>query len=382
MLVRVLVAEPDERADRRRRGVEDRHAMALDDVPEAVRPGMRRHALVHERGRAVGEDPVDDIGVARDPAAVCRTPEGVFVLEIEDRLRGGRDVGEIAARGMQNAFRLAGGAARVEHEQRVLGVEHRGLAGRRSPAHGVVPPDVAPGRHRRRLARAAHHHHVVDVARALQRRVDGLLERIGSAAPVSAVGGDDELGADVLDPVAQRLGGEPAEHHAVWRADPRAREHRDRQLGDHRHVERHAVALLDAERRERIGEPAHLGVELAVGERAHVARLALPDDRGLGAAPGVLALEMPVEAVVGDVELAADEPLRERRLPVEHLLPGLEPGDVLARHLGPESLRVARAECAERLRLLCGPVGALGEFRGRFEDTLLAQQRLEVGHAP
>jgi hypothetical protein len=53
-------------------------------------------------------------------------------------------------------------------------------------------------------------------------------------------------------------------------------------------------------------------VQLAVGERAHVAGLALPDDRGLGAPPGIHALEVPVEAVVRDVELAADEPLRER----------------------------------------------------------------------
>jgi hypothetical protein len=160
-------------------------------------------------------------------------------------------------------------------------------------------------------------------ATPFQRRVDGGLERIRRAAPEAAVGGDDELRADILDPVAQCLGGEAAEHDAVRRADPRAREHRDRQLRDHRHVQRYAISLADAERGERVREPAHLGVQLSVGERALVAGLALPDDRGLVAAPRVLALEMAVETVVRDVELPAHEPLRERRLPVEHLLPGL-----------------------------------------------------------
>src|SRR5262245_36863980 len=115
-------------------------------------------------------------------------------------------------------------------------------------------------------------------------------------------------------------------------------------------------------------------MELAVGERPHVAGLALPDDCGLVAAPRVLALEVSVEAVVGEVQLSADEPLRERRLPLEYLLPRLEPGDVLARHVGPEPLRVARAERAQRLGLLRGPVRALRELRRRLEDALLAQQ--------
>ena len=53
------------RADRRGRRVEDRHAVPLDHLPEAVGARVGRHALVHQRGRAVGEDPVDDVGMAR-----------------------------------------------------------------------------------------------------------------------------------------------------------------------------------------------------------------------------------------------------------------------------------------------------------------------------
>ena len=53
-----------------------------------------------------------------------------------------------------------------------------------------------------------------------------------------------------------------------------------------------------------------------------VAGLALPVDGDLVAKAG---LDVPVHAVVRDVELAADEPLRERRVPVQRLLPRLGP---------------------------------------------------------
>ena len=44
----------------------------------------------------------------------------------------------------------------------------------------------------------------------------------------------------------ERVAREAAEDHRVHGADARAREHGDRELGDHRHEQRDAVALLDA----------------------------------------------------------------------------------------------------------------------------------------
>ena len=61
---------------------------------------------------------------------------------------------------------------------------------------------------------------------------------------------------------------------------------------------------------QRIGEAADVGVQLAVGHVAHVARLADEGQRGLVAA----LLEVHVEAVVGDVELAVGEPAVVRGL--------------------------------------------------------------------
>ena len=106
-------------------------------------------------------------------------------------------------------------------------------------------------------------------------------------------------------------------------------------FGDHRHVDRDAVARLDAELLQHVGELADFAVQILVAQHAGVARLAFPDDGGLVLAGGG---QVPVEAVVAGVELAADEPLRERLVPLEHLVPGLEPVQALG-GLPPRTLR-------------------------------------------
>ena len=114
------------------------------------------------------------------------------------------------------------------------------------------------------------------LGRPLQRLVDVDLESAGLAAPVAAVGGDDQLRLGVVDAVGERLGGEPAEDDGVRRADAGAGEHRDRQLGNHRHVDGDPVAAPDAELLQRVGGPVHLEIEIVVGDDLAVARLALP----------------------------------------------------------------------------------------------------------
>ena len=153
---------------------------------------------------------------------------------------------------------------------------------------------------------------------ACERFVGDALQLHDVAAAIAAVGRDEQPRLLVVDAVAQRLGAEAAEDHAVHGADARAGQHRDGQLGDERQVDRDAIALPDAERLEHVGELADLAIELPVGDGAAIAGLAFPDDRGLVAPP---AADVPVQAVDAGVQLAADEPLRVRRLPVEHLGP-------------------------------------------------------------
>ena len=103
-------------------------------------------------------------------------------------------------------------------------------------------------------------------------------------AAIAAVGRDQEPRAGVLDAILEREGREAAEHHRMHGADARAGMHRDHDLGHQRHVDHDAVALVDAERAQRIGEAADFRVQLAIAQAPRVARLALEDDRGLVAA--------------------------------------------------------------------------------------------------
>jgi hypothetical protein len=156
------------------------------------------------------------------------------------------------------------------------------------------------------------------------------------------------------------------------RSDARAGEHRGGRLRHHRHVDRDAVVALDAEALEHVREPLRHVEQLGVGDRPPLAVFALPVERDPLAEAGV---DVPVEAVVRNVQLPAHEPLRPRRLPVEHLLPGLRPVE-LARPALPPAFGVALRVVVDRG---VGGVCLRRELRGRLEDVLVGEQHLELG---
>jgi hypothetical protein len=83
---RPLVPPLHERADRGRRGVEDRDAVALDDLPEAVLLGVSGAPSYITTVVAVGERAVDDVAVAGDPADVGGAPVDVVSLRSKTHL--------------------------------------------------------------------------------------------------------------------------------------------------------------------------------------------------------------------------------------------------------------------------------------------------------
>ena len=263
--------------------------------------------------------------MAGDPADVGAAPEDVAAfLVVEDVVEGVAGLGEVAARGVHDALGLTGGARRVKQEQRVLGVEGFGFVMSRRLVDGVLPPHVATfdpvqiGI----VIGTTHDEDLLDGLRGVvagaECFVDGGLERCGLAAAELAVGGDDEFGLGVVDAGAQRACGEPGEHDRVGQAEACAREHRDERLGDHRHVDGHAVAGDQADRGEVVGSLGHLVLELAVGEVTRIAGLADPVDRD---AVALARGDVAVDAVDRNVEFASDEPLRERCIrPVEDLV--------------------------------------------------------------
>ena len=180
------------------------------------------------------------------------------------------------------------------------------------------------------------------------------------------------LAPAVVDPARQRLGREAAEDDGVRRPDPGAGEHRDRQLGDHRHVDRDPIAGPDAELLERVGGLADLALQVAEGERPGVARLA---DPVVGDLVAEAALDVAVDAVVADVQLATDEPLGERQLPFQGRLERLGPVDPLARALRPEGLEVALGFLVQ----VGLGVGLGRERRIGREGPRLGEQILDLG---
>ena len=117
---------------------------------------------------------------------------------------------------------------------------------------------------------------------------------------------EDQLRLGVLDPGRKFLRREAAEHHAVYRPDPRAGQHRDHGFRHHRHIEDDAVALGDAEILHDRGERLHLVQHLGIGEFADAARQRrIVDQRKLvGASAGDVA----IERVMAGVDHGVGEP--------------------------------------------------------------------------
>src|SRR5262245_40509019 len=152
-----------------------------------------------------------------------------------------------------------------------------------------------------------------DARTVLDRFIHSRLELDHPGATKPSVGRDYGFRLRVIDAVLQRFGREAAEDYRVRGADAGAGQHGHGQLGDHRHINGHAVAFLDAQRLQRVREFADLLMELLVSERTSIARFSLPDDGGFVLAPR---RKVTVEAVIGNVDLPSDEPFSERLVPL------------------------------------------------------------------
>src|SRR5579864_4943186 len=117
-------------------------------------------------------------------------------------------------------------------------------------------------------------------------------------------------------------------------------------------------------------------MQLLVGERANLAGFALPDDGGF-----IFAMrgDVAVEAVVGEIDFAADKPFRPRAIPFENFFPRLEPVQFTS-DLRPEFVGILDRPLIELLVL--GQrlnVRIAAEFGGRLELALLLQYGIDAG---
>ena len=227
-----------------------------------------------------------------------------------------------------------------------------------------MPPVVAPFLHLDFGACSFINDHGLDRRTICQRFVNGSFERNLCAATIRAVLRDNRHRLSVVDAINERVRGKAAEDYRMSRAYAGARQHRDWKLRRHAHVNRNRIAFLDAERFERVGEFRDFHQQLIVSERSHLARLAFPDQSGFVFAPRS---HVTIKTVVGNIDLAADEPLCPRRIPFEHLIPCAEPVK-LARYSAPEFFRVGFGFAIDAFVLFEAlDVGLLAELFGRLE---------------
>ena len=179
-----------------------------------------------------------------------------------------------------------------------------------------------------------------------------------------------------MDAVDECGGGESAEDDGVNGADAGAGEHGNGELGRHAHVDGDAVAFLDAEPFQDIGELLYFGMQLLIRERANFAGFALPDDGSF-----ILAVRrnVAVETVIRKIDLAADEPLCPGTIPFENLVPLFEPVQ-FGGNARPELVGVVDRFLVELFVLgETFDVRMLRELSGRFELALLLQDGVDVG---
>jgi len=161
-------------------------------------------------------------------------------------------------------FGRAGGPRRVEDVQRVASRD-RHARNRPSRVHARIPLDVPPRLNRARTFRALEHNaaNLLPVEQ-LECAVHQQLVWRDPGRRDAARRAYDNPRSRIGDPGGQLVGAETAEHDRMDGPEAGAREHRDYRLGDHRHVDDHAIASTDAFVRQCAGEPGHLIEELPI----------------------------------------------------------------------------------------------------------------------
>ena len=208
----------------------------------------------------------------------------------------------------------------VEHEQRVLGVQRLGRAVVRRRLDRLVVEEVAAVLHVHVGAGVAHHDHRLDRGHVAEERVHLRLDVGHLALAPGPVHRDQRLRVGELHALLHRVRREAAEHHVVgapMRAQASMATATSGIIG--RKIPTTSPGLHAAVL-QHVGQALHVAQQLGVGHIALLALLAAPVEGDPVAPAG---LHVAVEAVVRGVQLAAGEPLVERRLGVvQHLSQG------------------------------------------------------------
>ncbi|SAG08534.1 Uncharacterised protein [Enterobacter hormaechei] len=261
-----FIAFRHQRADRRWRGVENVDLMLINHLAHTRRGRPVRYAFKHQRRCAAGQRAVQQVAMTGDPAHVGGTPVDVAGMVVEDVFKGGGRINQIAAGGMQHAFRLTGGAGGIQDKQRIFRVHLFRLMLVARVFNQIAPPQVAPLVPVDFAARALEDNDVVDgfYVRVFQRFINVFLQRDTAPGAHALVSGDHQLRVRVNNAPGNRFRGEAAEDHGVDRADARAGQHSHGGFRHHWHVDRHHIAFFNALGQQHVGEAADVAMQFFI----------------------------------------------------------------------------------------------------------------------
>src|SRR6266853_1691830 len=202
MFLHPLIAPTDKRANRGRRGVENVHAVLLNDSPEAVRFRPIRRAFIHEGSGTVRKRTVNDVAVPGHPSDVRRAPKNIFVANIEHVFCSRIDSDQITTGGVEDSFRLSGRTAGVKDVKRMFAIESSRWTLVLDIYEHTMPPDVAALFHVDLIVRALENNHAFHRGPDAERVIHIFLERHNPAPAITSIRGDQCDRAAVMDPVA------------------------------------------------------------------------------------------------------------------------------------------------------------------------------------
>ena len=262
--------------------VEDVDLVFVDDLPATGSIRIGGHPFEYQRCRTIGQWPVDDVGVAGNPADVRRAPVDVAVVVVENVFVAHRRMQEIAAGAVLDTLRLPRRTGCVEDKQRIFRRHDLRFASFRLLRRQLVVPDIAVYVPRDVGTGATYAHHRMHVGTVSEGDFGVLLQCHWSATANSLIGCDDRLAIRIEDAVFERLRRETAEHDRVNRADAGTGEHGVGSLGNHGHVDTDAIAFLYAPFFQSVGELVYRGEQFSIADLRVIRRVvALPDDGGL-----------------------------------------------------------------------------------------------------
>ena len=297
--------------------MEDIDIQLLSDSPGPSRIGIGGNSFVQNTGGGQGQWPIDDIGMARDPADVGHAPIDIFGMDVLNIFGGPGHIGQIASDAVLTALGLTRCSARVHHKERILRrqgnrVDSNSLIVLQHLVREVVTPFNHRGLGGVFSRVASENQNLVDTLALLLGHLHGdigvllVIQQLTRA--IVAIDGDQDTASGVGDPLAA---GFPTESPIDFRMDhPQSGtgQHGNGKLGGHRHMQCDSIPRLQpgkvSEKCRQLIDPH---IEFLKSE-GHMGLILGLRHKNKGRLVFVL-LEVSIDAVVAGIDLAPHEPL-------------------------------------------------------------------------